>query len=233
MSLIKIKNRVMTLNTSQSSLKASFVKLLFLKLAIVAISFMAHPLSGQKIIHEKAGDAYSVYKAEANNKEVIFRADRIEILDMSKVDEKRTFLKFKNLQPSKIRLEGEIRTYKSKLENEGMAQVLGLSELSITEYERLVYENVYEDIDLVVTIIDGDVDFKFSNLIADSKSQLQFDIVGDDLFYKEDRRGIDLSQGGKSLATIKSNQFEIQSGVLSVDHNAATIGSSVLQISFQ
>ena len=80
MKLTKHKNYAMTFQTSQTAPRIELPKFIRMSiLMILTVSFITN-MSAQEIIHESAGDSYSLYKAESNDQEVIFRADRIEIL---------------------------------------------------------------------------------------------------------------------------------------------------------
>ena len=94
-----------------------------------------------------------------------------------------------------------------------MAEVLGVGAMNVSVFERMVYKDVYENVDLIVSIVDGEIDFAFSEILSDDNVELKFEVIGDNLFYDQNEQGLDLSQSDKKIAKLKSRDIAINSGV--------------------
>jgi hypothetical protein len=121
--------------------------------------------SQTEILNEFVDGKFNHLKARYGNVEVIFRNDRLEIFESSTTgnEEKQSFLFFDNankIQPTPV---GLIEHTVKPIPNSNMAAVLGVKDMNVDFYEKIIYKDLYKGADLVITVSDKQISFVLEN----------------------------------------------------------------------
>ena len=133
-------------------------------LTVLALSAQAQINTSQtEIFHEFVEGKFNHLKATNGNVEVIFRNDRLEIFESSPSsnEEKQSFLFFDNANKVSPEPLNMVKHSVMPITNSSMAEVLGVSEMNVDNYEKVIYRNIYNGADLVIAIEDKDIKFTF------------------------------------------------------------------------
>jgi len=109
---------------------------------------------------EQINNKFELIKAELNDIQVIFRHDRLEIFERhSGNEELRTFLFFEGCLPTQPQANNLLESYNRPIENQGMAEALNASRMTVQKFSEVIYPGLYEGADLVVSMAEGSVVF--------------------------------------------------------------------------
>lgn len=116
--------------------------------------------------HENIPGKYSLMKARFGDESLVLRSDRIEFCYKATDGfEESLHLLFQN-SIGKISPKGRkpITTKTVPVHNQAMANVLGSPTMEVTQYEEVVYENIYNGVNLIVKIDDDGLVFEVESL---------------------------------------------------------------------
>jgi|GEM_PF-4083820 len=154
-----------TLLIMRNLMKSTMVLVITLFSVVFAIAQNGTAKTQTEIIHEFVEGKFNHLKAQYGNIEVIFRNDRLEIFEStpSGSEEKQSFLLFDNANIVEPKPIGLIEHKILPIENEGMATVLGVKEMNVDAYEKVVYKDLYKGADLVITVSEKQISFVLDN----------------------------------------------------------------------
>lgn len=139
----------------------TLVLLVAFGLPVIGQDQVAEIVNTPSFIQEKVEGKFENIKVNLDDIEILFRNDRIEIFEKLTIeDERQTFLIFDECQDVKPVLTDKVHEEKVRIPNQAMAEVLGVSEMMVSRYSKLVYSNLYKNADLIVSLYDGKVRFE-------------------------------------------------------------------------
>ena len=95
-----------------------------------------------------------------------------------------------------------------------MAAVLGVDQMNVNTYKSILYKDVFENTDLIVSIVEGEIKFR---LVGPIQKALDFKLYGYDLHYSQEKSNqFTISDKLAQIATIESDNTEINEDVISV-----------------
>lgn len=190
-------------------------------IVIAAFSFSSNIEAQQSALFTKESTPESNFqqiKVSLEGTDVIFRSDRIEFFNKKAIGQEEIFyLVFEDSELESLEAQEIVKETKKSISNPAMAKVLGVNELSLTSFEKLVYKNLYDQTDLIV-FIQGDK-LKFTIETALNENPVKLAPWGQDFSFLEEKavlsienfsKDININSEMASLSLDQSSKLELE-----------------------
>lgn len=165
--------------------------------------------SNPYFVMEEIPGKFRMVKAVFSDHELILRPDMLEYLDTD-VRNELTHLVFekcnKNIRPDGVNM---ISNEKVPIKNKAMAEVLEATTMEVTRYERVIYRNIYDNLDLEISFnAEGGIHADLKEKVKGAASKFNMKPRYTPAEYNGSQESISLPKSKKSLK-IKSNNDKI------------------------
>jgi len=159
-------------------------------------------------VQEEVPGKFKMLKAIFEGEEVILRPDRIELLLRKSKMQESSFLLFENsnanVQPMGI---NQIDVSTKPILNKAMAEVLNASSMQVTRFEKVKYSNLYDGVDLLLTVGAKGINAELiSDSAVDASNKFKMSVLADTKVVR-DKNSLNFNHNrSTSKMMIKSNK---------------------------